>query len=138
MSWNEICYGRNQMMVQERPPVEGILLLRNDSQLRDFCRDCFKQYGFHAIEAEDGFEALLIAASRNRPVDVFITDIENASISGIELASMLQSISPQIKVVCLTGSGEKKRELALAQIRRLRKACVASASQSTKVVVTWR
>jgi DNA-binding NtrC family response regulator len=126
------------MMVQERPPVEGILLLRSDNQLRDFCRDCFKQHGFQAIEAEDGFEALLIAASRNRPVDVFITDMENASISGIELASMLQSISPQIKVVCLTGSGEKKRQLALAQIRQLRKACSAAASESTKLVVTRR
>ena len=126
------------MMVQERPPVEGILLLRSDSQLREFCRDCFKQYGFRPLEAEDGFEALLIAASRNRPVDVFITDLENASDSGIELASMLQSISPHIKVVHLTGSGEKKRELALAQIRQLRKASTASAYQSTKLVVTRR
>lgn len=95
------------MIVEVRPPVEGILLVHNDNQLRDFCRDCFKKYGFRAIEAEDGFEALLIAASRERPIGLFITDIENASINGIELPSMLQSISPQIKVVYLTGSGKK-------------------------------
>jgi len=125
-------------MVQERPPVEGILLVRNDNQLRDFCRDCLKQHGFRAIEAEDGFEAILIAASHDRPIDLLITDIENARISGIELASMLQSISPQVRVVCLAGSGEKKRRIAEAQIRQLRKVCGASASQATKVVVTGR
>jgi len=126
------------MIVEERPPVEGILLVHNDTQLRDFCRDCFKQYGFRAIEAEDGFEALLIAASRERPIGLFITDSENASISGIELPSMLQSISAQIQVVYLTGSGEKKRQLALAQISQLRKAYSVSAAQSTKLVVTGR
>ena len=125
------------MIVQEGPPVEGILLLRSDSQLREFCRDCFKRYGLRPLEAEDGFEAVLIAASRNRPVDVFITDLENASVSGIELASMLQSISPHIKVVRLTGSGEKQRQLALAQIRELR-VFSASAPQDTKLVVTRR
>ena len=126
------------MMVQERPPVEGILLLQSDSQLREFCRDCFKQCGFRAIEAEDGFEALLIAASRTHPVDVFFTDMENASVSGIDLASMLRSISPHIKVVHLSGSGEKKKEVALAQIRQLRTAFSASAAASMKVVVSRR
>jgi len=125
-------------MVQELPPVEGIMLVRNDNQLRDFCRDCLKQHGFRAIEAEDGFEAVLVAASHDRPIDLFITDIENARISGIELASMLQSISPQIRVVCLAGSGEKKRQVAEAQIRQLRKVCGASTSQTTKFVVTGR
>lgn len=126
-------------MVQEGLPVEGILLVRNDNKLRDFCRDCLKQYGFRAFEAEDGFEALLIAASHGRQIDLFITDMENARISGIELASMLQSISPQIQVVCLAGSGDKKRKIAEAQIRQLRKAaCAASAAQTTKVVVTGR
>jgi DNA-binding NtrC family response regulator len=126
------------MIAEERPPVEGILLVHNDNQLRDFCRDCFKQYGFRAVEAEDGFEAVLIAASRERPIGLLITDMENASINGIELPSMLQSISPQIKVVYLTGSSEKKRQLALGQISDLRKAYSVSASQPTKVVVTGR
>ena len=126
------------MIVQERPPVEGILLVRDDNQLREFCRDCLKQHGFRAIEAEDGFEALLIAASRDRSVDLFITDMANTRVSGIELGSMLQSISPQIRVVYLAGSGEKKRRLAEAQIRELRKVWSASASQTTKLVVTGR
>ena len=126
------------MIVQERPPVEGILLVRDDNQLREFCRDCLKQHGFRAIEAEDGFEALLIAASRDRSVDLFITDMANTRVSGIELGSMLQSISPQIRVVYLAGSGEKKRRLAAAQIRELRKVWSASASQTTKLVVTGR
>lgn len=126
------------MIVQERPPVEGILLVRNDNQLLEFCRDCLKQHGFRAIEAADGFDAILIAASHERPIDLFITDIEGARVSGIELASMLQSISPKMRVVYLTGSGKKKRQVAEAQIRQLRKVCGASASQATKLVVTQR
>jgi len=126
------------MIVQERPPVEGILLVREDNQLRDFCRDCLKHHGFRAIEAEDGFEAILIAASHDRPIDLLITDMENARISGVELASMLQSISPQIRVIYLAGAGEKKRQVVEAQIRQLRKVCGAAASQATKLVVTGR
>jgi len=126
------------MIGQRSASVEGILLVRNDSELRDFCRNCLKQHGFQALEAEDGFEALLIAASRERPVNLFITDLENPRISGIELTSMLQSVSPQIRMVLLSGSSEKKRQAALAQIRQLRKASCVSASQDTRAVVTRR
>jgi|SRR5579871_3748277 len=126
------------MIAQDRPPVEGIVLIRHDRALREFCRDCLKQQGFRAIEAEDGFEAVLIAASRARPVDLFITDVENGRISGIDLEAMLQSISRQIKVLCLTGSVEKKRQSVATEIIGMRKAALAGASQLTKVVVTGR
>jgi DNA-binding response OmpR family regulator len=124
------------MVVQQRPLVQGILLMRNDNELRDFCRDCLKQHGFQATEAEDGFEALLIAASREQPVDLVITNIEDASVSGIDLEQMLQSVSPQIRVVTLSGSGEKQRQIAAAEIRQMRNACCAAPPESTKVVVT--
>ena len=126
------------MIAEQRLPVEGILLVRNDDQLRDFCRDYLRRHGFQMIEAADGLEALLIAASRKRPIDLFITDIENARISGIQLAQMLQSISPQVRVVCLTGTGENGRHAAEAQFRRLRKLGNTTAPQATKVVVTCR
>jgi len=126
------------MIAQQRVPVEGILLVRNDDQLRDFCRDYLRRQGFRMIEAADGLEALLIAASRERPIDLFITDTENARISGIQLAQMLQSISPQIRVVCLTGSGENARQAAEAQFRRLRKLGRIAAPQTARVVVTGR
>lgn len=95
--------------------------MRTDSQLRDFCRECMKRNGFRTIEAEDGLEALLIAASHDRPVDLFITDIKDPRISGIELASMLHSISPQMRIVVLSGSGEQKRKAVADQIRRASK-----------------
>jgi len=126
------------MIAQQPRLVEGILLVRNDGQLRDFCRDYLRHHGFRMIEAADGLEALLIAASRKRPIGLFITDSENARISGIQLAQMLQSISPQIRVVCLTGSGENARQAAEAQFRGLRKLGSTAAPQTTKVVVTSR
>jgi len=126
------------MMVQQRPLVEGILLVHSDGRLRDFCRECLKRNGVQAIEAADGLDALLIAASCEKPVDLFITDSEDARISGIDLTSMLQSISPQIRVVVLSGTDEKKREAAVSQISQVRKLCGAVAAQATKFVVTGR
>ncbi len=126
------------MIVHERPLVEGILLVHNDSELRDFCRDCLKRNGVRVLEAADGLEALLIAASHEGPIDLFLTDGENARISGFELVSMLQSISPQMRVVVLSGSGDKKRKAAAAQLRQLRKLCGAPRSETTRLVVTGR
>ena len=126
------------MIVHERPLVEGILLVHNDSELRDFCRDCLKRNGVRVLEAADGLEALLIAASHEGPIDLFLTDVEDARISGIDLASMLQSISPQIRVVVLSGSDEKKRKAAAVQVRQFRKLCSATRAEMTRLVVTGR
>lgn len=126
------------MVVQQCPQVEGILLIPSGGQMRDFCRECLRQNGVQPIEAEDRLEALLIAASHERPIGLFITDIENAHISGFELAAMLRSISPEIGLVFLSGSDEEKKRSAASQIRRLRKSSGAAASQATKVLVAHR
>lgn len=127
--------GSNEMVVHDAPPVEGILLVRGSTPLRDFCRDCMKQYGFRALEAQDGFEALLIAASRTQPVDLFVTDVENAQVSGLDLAAMLKSISPRIKVLILLGSGKNKRKAAALKIRQAREISTAP-SHAVRQVVT--
>ncbi len=124
------------MVLEQGPPVEGILLVRNDGYLRDFCRECLKQQGFQALEARDGFEALLIAASRRTPVGIFVTDVEDENVSGFALASLLESISPQIQSVVLSGSGENKKKALASEIRRIRQVRRATASQATKRVVT--
>ena len=123
------------MIVQQPPHVEGILLVRSDHRLREFCRKCMHHNGFEALDAKDGLDALLIAASRQVPVDLFITDVEDAQISGIELADMLRSISPQVEVVVLSGSAEEKKRVAAAHIRNPRKPLSAAVRQATKLVV---
>ena len=126
------------MVVRQCPQVEGILLIPSGGQMRDFCRECLRQNGVQPIEAEDGLEALLIAASHERPVGLFITDIEKSRISGFDLAAMLQSISPEIGLVFLSGSDEEKKRAAASQIRQLRKGCGVAASQTAKVLVAYR
>jgi len=126
------------MVAQKSPPVEGIVLVPKDGPLRDFCRDCMKQNGIRAVEALDSLEVVLIAASRKNPIDVLVTDHENPEVSGIGLSAMLESISPQVKVVILSGSFAKKRLVADYEIRHLKEVRSPSGSHETRRVVTGR
>jgi DNA-binding response OmpR family regulator len=65
----------------------------------------FQHSGFDIITAEDGAEALVLARSSHP--DLIITDYQMPRMSGLELASMLESdvATREIPVIMLTARG---------------------------------
>ena len=56
------------------------------------------------LEGDNGFEALLLAASHDGPIDVLITDLEMPRIRGTELANVFKAVWPTVRVLFISGS----------------------------------
>lgn len=81
-----------------------ILLVDDDSFFRkEFC-ECFEEYGI--IEAGDGEQALGILKKPNE-LELVILDVRMSGMNGIEVLNKIRKVSPNLRIVILTGYGSK-------------------------------
>jgi DNA-binding NtrC family response regulator len=79
-----------------------ILLVDDDSELRGILMSLLEPGGFQVAGAADGFEALDQAAAA--PFEVAVVDLVLPGISGLETIRRLKQISPDTRIVVLTGN----------------------------------
>lgn len=80
-----------------------ILLVDDDSAIRNLTRIFLEQSGFQILEAECGEEALEIAQSYSENIDVLLTDMIMPGINGKQLAEAIAESHPEIKVLYMSG-----------------------------------
>lgn len=98
------------MTEPESAPNPGTLLvIDDDEQVRGFCRRCLVGAGFRVLDADNGFDALLIAASHDGCIDMLITDVEMPQIGGPELVHAFQTLWPSTKVLFISGGKDPGR-----------------------------
>jgi CheY-like chemotaxis protein len=78
-----------------------VLLVDDDSNVRDVIEQILFVQGFNVLIAGDGYEALRILAANH--VDVLFTDIVMPGISGYELAAQARLVRPLVRIVYATG-----------------------------------
>jgi CheY-like chemotaxis protein len=95
---------------QKQPEVatssgsETILLVEDDEIVRDLIRQVLTGYGYTILEASYGREAITICQQYSGTIDLLITDvIMPGGMDGSELAEQLVLLSPQIKVLYISG-----------------------------------
>jgi len=101
-----------------------ILLVEDDSAVRQFAKTVLARLGHTIIEAADGEEALEILASNPKPPpDLVITDIAMPRLGGIDLAKRVAKSHPGTPVLLATGYPEQEAIAASAapQFELLRK-----------------
>ncbi len=81
-----------------------ILLVDDDPDVRAFMREALGIAGFTILEAADGNEALRIAETTRRPIEMLVTDINMPGIDGLELARRVQALRPDTGVLCMSGA----------------------------------
>jgi len=86
------------------PEAATVLVVDDDHQLLTFCGKCLSRHGFRVLQVDDGLQALLVAASHGRPIDILITDVELPGIRGTELGDVFKLIWPHTKVLYMSGS----------------------------------
>jgi len=97
------------------PETVTVLVVDDDHQLLTFCGKCLSRRGFRVLQVDDGLQALLIAASHVRPIDILVTDVELPRIRGTQLGDVFKLIWPHTKVLYMSGSldGSVQSELRL-------------------------
>ena len=82
---------------------ETILLVEDDTAVRDLVRDELTKIGYQVMEARNGVEACLTATQQSLHVDLLLTDVVMPGMNGRELAQHLSVIKPNLRVLFMSG-----------------------------------
>ncbi|HUH84331.1 MAG TPA: response regulator [Stellaceae bacterium] len=78
-----------------------ILLVEDDSTVRDYVVQLLREKAIAALVAADGMAALQLLAAHH--VDVLFTDIVMPGMSGLDLAKEAKRLRPAIRILFSTG-----------------------------------
>jgi len=83
--------------------METILLVDDDESIRTLIRVGLEQRGYTVLEARFNSEALLITRRHEGPIHLMVADVMMPGLNGRELAYMLSSSRPHMKVLYISG-----------------------------------
>ncbi len=85
------------------PANETILLVEDESSLRESIAEYLQQNGYRVLKANGGPQALSIIGKFEGPVDLMLTDVIMPQMSGRELAQRMAALHPDMKIVFMSG-----------------------------------
>ena len=86
-----------------------ILIVDDESDLRNLLNHILTQAGYDVIEAEDGEVALNLL--KKEKFDLAFLDIQMPNINGIQVLKHIQKNSPSTKAIMLTGYADLKNAM---------------------------
>ncbi|MRR37146.1 response regulator [bacterium] len=78
-----------------------ILLIDDDDNVREVIRQMLESGGYEVEDAPSGFEG--VKRFREHGADLVITDIVMAGMDGVETIMELRLISPEVKIIAISG-----------------------------------
>jgi two-component system, cell cycle sensor histidine kinase and response regulator CckA len=85
------------------PASETILLVEDESGVRDFVRDTLVEAGYKVLEAGNSAEALRRYEQHPDSIHLLLTDVILPGQNGRELAETLLALQPELKVLYMSG-----------------------------------
>ena len=82
---------------------ELVLVVEDEDELRRLAVRELEERGYLVLAAANGVEALAVAHSLERPVDLLVTDVVMPEMSGVELAESLVELWPAVAVLFVSG-----------------------------------
>jgi PAS domain S-box-containing protein len=107
-----------ELMVQ---PGKGVVLLvDDDAQVRHVSRRLLDRAGFSVIEAVGGADAIAIIGRKGISIDVVVTDMMMAGLSGRDVIDAVRQLRPGTPIVCVTGfAAEHEAEPLAAEVQAI-------------------
>ena len=83
--------------------TETVLVAEDDVSVLRLTSHILRDRGYHVLEARNGEEALRIAQDRAGPIDLLLTDVIMPGIRGPQLAKMVLTDRPDLRVLFVSG-----------------------------------
>ncbi len=84
------------------PDTRKILVVDDESMVRELVAAMLRQYGYDVIQAEDGLTAFEMVQQFRDNLGLVITDIRMPRMDGNQLTTRLRNEYPRIKVLCMS------------------------------------
>lgn len=84
-----------------KPPTPLVLIIDDESSIRDGCRQALEKSGYAVLDAGEGDEGIKIA--RDAKPDIALIDLKMPGISGMEIIEILSRDVPDTVLVMITG-----------------------------------
>jgi CheY-like chemotaxis protein len=88
-----------------------ILIVEDDSVLRELLQRALEGYGFSVLPAATGAEALHWSERHEGTIEIAVTDIVLPDLNGFELSQRIRAARPETKLLLVTGFGDQYPEL---------------------------
>jgi PAS domain S-box-containing protein len=87
--------------------TETILLVEDEEDVRKVSSEILHACGYRVLETGDPLEALTIGERPNGAIDLLVTDMVMPGMGGAELATRLETESPELRVLCMSGYADQ-------------------------------
>ena len=81
--------------------MKRILVIEDDTQLRQMLRQLLERQGYEVVDAPDGKEGIKLY--RQAPTDLIITDIIMPEKEGVETIIELKRDYPDVRIIAISG-----------------------------------
>jgi two-component system, cell cycle sensor histidine kinase and response regulator CckA len=95
---------------------ELILVVDDEENIRSIAEATLTNFGYEAVTAADGTEALAIYAQRRDEIAAVLTDMAMPYMDGAALARALKKIDPDIKIIAMSGMMSESQTTELQSI----------------------
>jgi PAS domain S-box-containing protein len=82
---------------------QKILVVDDESSIREISRAMLQTYGYHAVTAEDGSEAVALFAKTPASFSAVLLDMNMPVMDGLQALRALQKIDPKVRVIATSG-----------------------------------
>jgi PAS domain S-box-containing protein len=82
---------------------EHILLVEDDSQVRDFTKKILQSHGYTVTSAENGQQGLETYKRQDATISMLITDVIMPQMDGMELATAIKKLNSGMKILLISG-----------------------------------
>lgn len=110
---------KEETILQTRLPHgnETILLVEDESVVRNLTAKMLEQQGYKVIQAKEGLSALSIFKQNKDNIDLIITDVIMPYLNGVDLVEKVKSERPGMKVLFISGHVDPilKRETLISE-----------------------
>jgi PAS domain S-box-containing protein len=95
---------------------ETILLVDDETAIREVAKAVLSQSGYKVLTAEDGPSALAIFARQSKEIATVLTDSDMPIMSGLMLARILRKLESETKIILSTARDSDYREAELSNV----------------------
>ena len=83
--------------------LETVLVVEDESAVRDLVTEILKNAGYQVLSADDGEGALKVALAHSGDIHLLLSDVVMPKLGGIDLAKQLRISRPAIRVIFMSG-----------------------------------